>query len=60
MSARNPTRQQIMAEARLDHFAELLSQGLELGVIAERLNIRTPRASQLLMKLRQRLGPQAR
>jgi DNA-binding transcriptional regulator LsrR (DeoR family) len=51
--------QQIQAEHTLNRFAELLSQGLELREVAERMGIRTPRASQLLMKLRERLGPQA-
>ena len=46
-------------EAKLDRFAELLSQDLPLSVVAERMGIRRPRASQLLMELRARLGPQA-
>jgi DNA-binding IclR family transcriptional regulator len=53
------TSQQLRAEQRLDHFAELLSQDIPLHDIAERLGVRTARASQLLMKLRARLGPQA-
>lgn len=47
------------SEQRLARFAELLSQDLPLRAIAERMGIRTPRASQLLMKLREQLGPQA-
>lgn len=54
------TSQQIAAEQRLDHFAELLSRDIPLTHIAQRMGIRTPRASQLLMTLRARLGPQAR
>ena len=52
-------RQQRQAEERLHHFSELLSQDIPLAVIAQRMGIRTPRASQLLMKVRERLGPQA-
>jgi DNA-binding IclR family transcriptional regulator len=54
------THQQLQAEATLDHFAELLSLDLSLTQIAERMGVRRARASQLLMKLRQRLGPQAK
>jgi hypothetical protein len=53
------TSQQRQAEETLDRFAELLSQDIPLRMIAERMGIRTPRASQLLMKIRERLGPQA-
>jgi DNA-binding transcriptional regulator LsrR (DeoR family) len=53
------TRLQEQAEERLNHFADLLAQGLELREIAERMGIRTARASQLLMAIRKRLGPQA-
>jgi len=44
---------------QLDRFTELLSLDLPLSVIAERMGIRRPRASQLLMEVRKRLGPQA-
>lgn len=47
-------------EARLDHFAELLSLDIPLAQIAERMGIRTARASQMLMEIRRRLGWQAR
>lgn len=53
------TTQQIAAEQTLDRFAELLSLDLDLATIADRMGVRTARASQLLMKLRERLGPQA-
>jgi hypothetical protein len=52
--------QQLRAEETLNRFADLLSEDIPLREIAERMGIRTPRASQLLMKLRARLGPQAR
>jgi hypothetical protein len=51
--------QQRTAEETLDRFAELLSRDIPLRSIAERMGIRSTRASQLLMKLRERLGPQA-
>jgi hypothetical protein len=46
-------------EETLDRFAELLSLDLSLTTIAERMNMRRTRATQLLMKLRARLGWQA-
>lgn len=53
------TKLQIQAEETLDRFAELLSLDLPLRDIAERMGVRRARASQLLMKIRARLGPQA-
>lgn len=47
-------------EARLERFAELLSEDIPLAEIAERMGIRTARASQLLMTIRAGLGWQAR
>jgi hypothetical protein len=45
--------------ARMDRFTQLLSEDLELNIIAQRMGIRTARASQLLMQVRKDLGWQA-
>jgi DNA-binding CsgD family transcriptional regulator len=44
------------AAARLDHFAELLSQDLPTNVIAERMAISQPYARTLLQRLIKRMG----
>ncbi len=44
---------------RLDEFAEMLSQGLEVPEISRRMGVTKASGRSLLVKLRRRLGPQA-
>lgn len=49
-----------LAAAQRDHFAELLSRGMEIPVIRERMGLTNRRAQQIMLRIRKDLGPQAR
>lgn len=47
-------------ELRIDHFAELLSQGLSMDAICGRMGLTNRAANAYLSKICRGLGPQAR
>lgn len=50
------TRQQL---SKQDQFAELLSEGLDMVAIRQRMNLTNAAAQGLMTRIRRKLGPQA-
>lgn len=52
-------QQKADSKAQLDHFADLLSCGMDIPDIRQRMGLTNGRAQQLMMKIRADLGRQA-
>lgn len=52
-------QQKADSKGQLDHFAELLSRGIDIPDIRQRMGLTNGRAQQLMMKIRTDLGRQA-